>query len=109
MISTSMSSDTVAMPRVTYSLRSSTTATVATRGRELLDVFAEEGVDAAFVYTFARYDLPHRDAPHTDLDLASAGVVRVLDGRGGSRSPRYADMPWEPKAAFDTLANWNAR
>src|SRR5262249_11431361 len=27
--------------------------------RELLDVFDAEGVDAAFVYTFARYDLAH--------------------------------------------------
>jgi hypothetical protein len=80
----------------------------ATYVRELLDVFAEEGVDAAFVYTFARYDLPYRDAPHVDLDLASAGVVRVLE-RGTAHGPRYPDMPWEPKAAFDTLADWARR
>jgi hypothetical protein len=69
--------------------------------RELLEVFENEGVDAAFVYTFARYDLPHRDDPYLDLDRASAGVVKVLDGRRGQR---YPDMPWEPKAAFDALA-----
>jgi hypothetical protein len=80
--------------------------------RELLDVFAAEGVDAAFVYTFARYDLPHRDDPYVDLDdldMASAGVVKVLDGQSGARDPRgrrYPDMPWEPKAAFDALADW---
>ena len=71
-------------------------------------MFAAEGVDAAFVYTFARYDLPHRDDPHLDLDRASAGVVKVLDGQGGAHDPRgrrYPDMPWEPKAAFDALAD----
>ena len=73
----------------------------ATYLRELLEVFETEGVDAAFVYTFARYDLPHRDDPRVDLDTASAGVVKVLEGRGGDR---YPDMPWEPKAAFDALA-----
>jgi hypothetical protein len=78
----------------------------------LLDVFAAEGVDAAFVYTFARYDLPHRDDPDVDLDMASAGVVKVLDGQSGARDPRdrrYPDMPWEPKAAFDALADWFGR
>jgi hypothetical protein len=76
--------------------------------RESLDVFADEGVDAAFVYTFARYDLPYRRDPHLDLDMVSAGVVKVLDGRSGSDSGRrYQDMPWEPKAAFDALAGWS--
>jgi len=68
---------------------------------ELLDVFEAEGIDAAFVYTFARYDLPHRDDPGMDLDVASRGVVKVLEGRRGQR---YPDMPWEPKAAFTAVA-----
>jgi hypothetical protein len=55
----------------------------ATYLRELLEVFEAEGVDAVFVYTFARYDLPHREDPRTDLDLASRGVVKVLDGQSG--------------------------
>jgi hypothetical protein len=79
---------------------------------ELLDVFEAEGVDAAFVYTFARYDLPHRDDPRADLDLASRGVVKVLDARSGARGPsgrRYPDMPWEPKGAFDALADHYGR
>jgi hypothetical protein len=82
----------------------------ATYVREVLDVFAAEGIDAAFVYTFARYDLPHRDDPAADLDMASAGVVKVLDGTSGAGEPsgqRYPDMPWEPKAAFDVLADWS--
>ena len=62
---------------------------------ELLDVFESEGVDAAFVYTFARYDFAG------EFDLVSAGVVQILDKGLGQR---YPDMPWEPKLAFDALA-----
>src|SRR5881628_1949131 len=57
----------------------------ATYLRELLDVFDAEGVDTAFVNTFARYDLPHRSDPRADFDLASYGVVKVLDDQGGAR------------------------
>ena len=79
----------------------------ATYLRELIEVFESEGVDAAFVYTFARYDLPHRDDPRLDLDRASAGIVKVLDGPVDAFATvrrRYSDMRWEPKAAFDALA-----
>lgn len=68
---------------------------------ELLDVFNTEGVDSAFVYTFARYDLANR-APHEDFDMASAGLVKVLGE--GRRGQLYPDMPWEPKGAFTALA-----
>src|SRR5215469_8399390 len=47
---------------------------------ELLKVFDSEGVDASFVYTFARYDLVDGGESRADFDMASAGVVRVLDG-----------------------------
>lgn len=70
--------------------------------REVLGILDEEGVDAAFWYTFARYDLPHRDDPREDLDMASCGVVKVLEGRPGTA---YPGMPWEPKAAFTALAD----
>ncbi|EWC62375.1 hypothetical protein UO65_2362 [Actinokineospora spheciospongiae] len=70
--------------------------------RELLDVFAEEGVDAAFVCTFVCHGLYHRADPREDLDMASWGVVKVLEhGRGDT----YPDMPWEPKAAFAAVAD----
>ena len=76
----------------------------ATYVRELLEVFDSEGVDAAFVYTFARYDLPHHEDPKTDLDRVSAGVVKVLDAASeGAASRRYPGMRWEPKAAFDVV------
>jgi len=68
--------------------------------RELLDILDAEGVDSAFWYTFARYDLPHRADPREDLDLAGRGVVKVLEGRDGTA---YPGLPWEPKAAFAAL------
>lgn len=73
---------------------------------EVLEIFEEEGVDAAFVYTFARYDLPHREDPVFDLDRVSCGVVKVLDGGTGGT---YPGLPWEPKAAFAVLAEWYGR
>ena len=75
----------------------------ATHLRELLDIFTTEGVDTAFVNTFASYHLPHRRDPRLDLDMASYGVVKVLEGRLGHA---YPDMPWEPKAAFTALADF---
>lgn len=74
--------------------------------RESLDIFVAAGVDSAFWTIFADYSLPHRDDPREDLDLASFGVVKVLEGRRGET---YPDMPWEPKAAFITLADFNHR
>jgi hypothetical protein len=62
-----------------------------------------EGVDSAFVYTFAFYSLPHRSDQREDLDMASYGVVKVLEGRLGYT---YPDMAWEPKAAFTALADY---
>lgn len=71
--------------------------------RELLDIFNEEGVDAVFVNTFARYDLPHRGDVREDFDMASYGIVKVLEDRKGRT---YPDMPWEPKAAFAAVAGY---
>jgi hypothetical protein len=76
--------------------------------RELLELFDSEGVDSAFVFLFALYNLPHRPDgdPRDDLDLASVGIVKVLDGHNGST---YPDMPWEPKAAFAAIADRYSR
>src|SRR5262249_50692604 len=71
---------------------------------ELLDILVAEGVDTAFVNTFARYDLPHHSDPHKDFDLASFGVVKVFEDRHGHT---YPAMPWEPKVAFTTLATYD--
>ncbi|MFC5835322.1 hypothetical protein [Nonomuraea insulae] len=70
---------------------------------ELLEIFDAAGVDSAFVFTFALHDFPHRPGgdSRADLDLASYGIVKVLDGR---HSDTYPGLPWEPKAAFAALA-----
>lgn len=69
---------------------------------ELLEIFMQAGVDSAFVFTFALYQLPHREGlARDDLDLASYGIVKVLEDRLGTT---YPDLPWEPKAAFATVA-----
>ncbi|WP_103335808.1 hypothetical protein [Amycolatopsis sp. CA-126428] len=70
--------------------------------RELVEIFAAEGVDAAFACTFVCYGLVHRADPRTDLDMASWGVVKVLENGTGET---YPDVPWEPKAAFGALAD----
>ncbi|MEV6139071.1 hypothetical protein AB0L63_24010 [Nocardia sp. NPDC051990] len=70
---------------------------------ELLEIFDNEGVDSAFVFLFALHSHPHRPDgdPRDDLDLASLGIVKVLEGRHGDT---YPDMPWEPKTAFAAVA-----
>lgn len=67
--------------------------------RELFQIFEEEGVDAAFWFTFAGYRLPHRSDPRADLDLASYGVVRMAED----------GVSWEPKLVFHALAETYAR
>jgi hypothetical protein len=70
--------------------------------RELLAIFEEEGVDSAFWFTFAGYGMPHRPGdPARDLDLASYGVVKVLEDRRGTA---YPGMAWEPQESFHALA-----
>ena len=71
--------------------------------RELLEIFTQEGVDSAFVFTFVQYQLPHRADPREDLDMASYGIVKVYEDRFGET---YPDMRWEPKAAFTVLADY---
>ncbi len=72
--------------------------------REVLEVFDAEGVDGAFVFIFALYNFPHRPDgdPRLDLDMASLGIVKMLEGRNGDA---YPGMDWEPKAAFAAVAD----
>jgi hypothetical protein len=71
---------------------------------ELLGIYEEGGVDAAFIYTFARRDLPTSPDPARDFDLASMGIVKVLEG--GRTGTTYSGLPWEPKVAFHALADY---
>ena len=73
--------------------------------RELLEIFNAEGVDSAFVFLFALENFPHRPGgdPRDDLDMASPGIVKVLEQ---SQGQTYPDMAWEPKLAFHMLAEY---
>jgi hypothetical protein len=71
--------------------------------RELLAIFAEQGVDSAFVFTFVQYALPHRADGGEGLDKAAYAFVKVYEDRCGET---YPDMAWEPKAAFATVADF---
>jgi hypothetical protein len=73
--------------------------------RGILGELDQSAIDAAFVNTFARYDLPHDDTDDDrDFDKASFGIVKVL---GGDRTgTTYPGLPWEPKAAFHVLADY---
>jgi hypothetical protein len=75
---------------------------------ELLEIFDSEGVDSAFVHLFALYNLPHRPDgdSHDDLDLASLGIVKVLDGHDGLT---YPGMHGSPKVAFTAVAERYSR
>ena len=83
---------------------------------ELNAIFAEEGVDLAFWFTFAGYPLVHDSDPGRDLDMASYGVVKMLPGGPGTADPGtggpgtgYHGLGWEPKLAFAALAGANGR
>jgi hypothetical protein len=62
---------------------------------ELLEVFPAAGVDSALWFSFAGFGLPRHDDPRRDLDLASYGVVAILDDNGTG---------WRPKESFHALA-----
>jgi hypothetical protein len=67
---------------------------------ELNEIFAATGVDLAFWFTFAGYQLVAGPGPRGDLDLASYGVVRMLPG-GPPAGPM--GLGWEPKLVFGAL------
>jgi hypothetical protein len=68
---------------------------------ETLALLEAEGVDGAFWFTFAGFENPYHADPRYDLDRASYGVVKMLDGATGDA---YPGMPWEPKQSFHALA-----
>lgn len=62
---------------------------------ELLEVFSGAGIDSAFWFTFAGFWMPRHDDRRRDLDLASYGVVAILDENGAT---------WRRKESFHALA-----
>jgi hypothetical protein len=89
---------------------------------ELLTIFDDAGVDGTFVYTFVAPTSPYSADPTYDLDMASYSLVRSYGNRLGELASafpnvpwdrdrsgkRYPDMPWEPKHAFQAVADFYA-
>ena len=73
---------------------------------ELLDIFNEENVEGAFVFTFLSQSYPYNEKPLYDLDMAAYGIVKSYADANGAT---YEDMPWEPKEAFKALAEYYRR
>jgi hypothetical protein len=72
------------------------------RLHDMLAIYEAEDIDSAFCFTFAGFEYPrHPTNPRRDLDLASYGVVAVLEHERGTT---YPDMAWEPKQVFGALA-----
>ncbi|HTE00994.1 MAG TPA: hypothetical protein VK668_17000 [Mucilaginibacter sp.] len=70
---------------------------------ELLDIFKQENVYGAFVFTFINPMYKYNSNPKLDLDLASYGIVKPVDDvNEGS----YKGLSWTPKKAFYSLADY---
>lgn len=68
--------------------------------KQQLDVFADEGVDAAFVYVFSFPSYRFGDGAR-DFDMVSYSLVKTFP----ESDPRSQLMPpWEPKEAFHAVA-----
>jgi hypothetical protein len=63
--------------------------------RELVEIYGRHGIDNAFWFTFASWNRPHRQGVRKDLDVASFGVVKVVD-----QQTSIPQNCWEPKAVF---------
>ena len=74
----------------------------ATYLSELLDIFREEQVEGAFVFTFVMPSYPYSEDPLYDLDMASYALVKTYVNQTGQT---YKEMPWEPKESFRQVAS----
>lgn len=70
---------------------------------ELLEMFGEEQVEGAFVFTFVMPSYPYSDDPSYDLDMASYSLVKTYVDQTGQT---YPELPWEPKESFRQLAQY---
>ena len=78
------------------------------QARELtktLGILDAEGVDGAFIWTFADPWLTHSADPRHDLDMTSTSLVKTYERGHGTT---YPSLPWEPKPAFGAVASFYA-
>jgi hypothetical protein len=64
-----------------------------------------EGVNGAFIWTFADPWLTHSADPRHDLDMTSTALVKTCERGPGTT---YPGLPWEPKPAFGAVASFYA-
>ena len=69
----------------------------------LLTIFEEEKTLAAFAFTFVFYNYAYDEQPKYDLDMASYGIVRPMQG---PNDESYKGLPWLPKLAFFQLGKF---
>ena len=77
----------------------------AMQAREIDETLTElehAGVAGALLSTFCTPQSPIDSKPRYDLDLDSMAIVKALPRH--QRGTRYPDMYWEPKMAFETVA-----
>ncbi len=67
---------------------------------ELLDIFENEKILGAFVFTFITYNYTYNDNPKYDLDMASYGIVKSMPY---DIKNYFKSLPWLPKKYF---LNW---
>ena len=67
---------------------------------DLLDIFKQEKIVAAFVFTFVNPVAKYNADPRFDFDLSSYGIVKPVDEDG------YKGLPWVPKEAFYKLGEY---
>lgn len=72
--------------------------------RELVAMYERHGIDTAFWFTFASWNRLHHEGARRDLDLASFGVVKVIDLQASA-----PEKCWEPKAVFGELSRMGSR
>lgn len=78
------------------------------QARELtktLGILDAEGMDGAFVWTFADPWLTYSADPRHDLDMTSTSLVKTYERGHGTT---YPGLPWEPKQAFSAVASFYA-
>jgi len=70
---------------------------------ETLAILEAEGADGAFVCEFVTATAPYSDKAAYDLDMSAMSLVKSYERGHGTT---YQDMPWEPKQAFGTVADF---
>ncbi len=73
---------------------------------DLLQILDAANVEGAFVYTFVAPSETYNENPQYDFDMANYGLVTSYADKMGTT---YPDMPWDPKKAFRTVADYYAK